>query len=322
MTILKEDNLKQIVRLLSNLSTQIKCHNKISFTDINISAEDFYKGLFNLVYNSDFKNINIEENKNYPAIDLGDENKSWAIQVTSIANSTKIKKTISKFLKNNFYNKYTRLTFFIITQKQKTYRAKFDTESKFEFDPKKDILDIANLMEDIKKLFPDQVGKIKDYLNKEIGYFSSRQKNSLNKEVITIIDLIALLSKEGDVVKDDNDDDPDPEHKIYKRFSDYSDFLTSEIKDYIPLYKHKKNEAEKIIGIDLVVTKKISRYLKSFSDGVLHQKNNDPRKALNYLVKFFDKKMSQNKKKYDMGAIRYYLLDQVIKCNVFPNEND
>ena len=42
--------------------------------------------------------------------------------------------------------------------------------------------------------------------------------------------------------------------------------------------------------------------------------------ALNKLVNFFEIKLGKNGKKYDKAAIKFYLINELIKCNVFPNE--
>ena len=42
--------------------------------------------------------------------------------------------------------------------------------------------------------------------------------------------------------------------------------------------------------------------------------------ALNKLVIYFETKLSANGKKYDRSAIKFYLVNEMIKCRVFPNE--
>ena len=40
----------------------------------------------------------------------------------------------------------------------------------------------------------------------------------------------------------------------------------------------------------------------------------------NAIVKHFEKELSENGKNYDYCAIKFYRMDEMIKCNVFPNE--
>ncbi|MDD5679926.1 MAG: SMEK domain-containing protein [Candidatus Omnitrophica bacterium] len=315
---LKEKYLKEISEILAILSVCIDYGNKLRFFDSNISCESFYKDFLNIVYGYNLKNINIET-PNYPAVDLGDENISLAIQVTSDSTSTKIKNTIKKFVDNELFKKYKKLRFYIITSRQKKYSAKFNTKGHFVFDPNKDIIDNKDLIKFISQLDTAKVKEIRDFLDKEIGYRSLKQKSSIANEVITIMELIELLSNEGEAVNNVKIEDPDPDYKIYKRFADYAENLITELKDYIPQYKTKKEEAERVLGMDAAKTNKIGRYLKTVSIDLLHKNKNDPKKALDALVSAFEKKLSSSGNHYDFGAIRYYLLNQIVQCNVFPN---
>ena len=60
--------------------------------------------------------------------------------------------------------------------------------------------------------------------------------------------------------------------------------------------------------------------MQDISVQFLDKNENDPLKALNALVEYFQEKLSKNRKKYDRSAIRFYLVNELIKCNVFPNE--
>ena len=61
-------------------------------------------------------------------------------------------------------------------------------------------------------------------------------------------------------------------------------------------------------------------YLQDISIQYLDASKNDPINALNALVDFFADKLSENGKKYDRMAIKFYLISEMIKCSVFPNE--
>ena len=81
----------------------------------------------------------------------------------------------------------------------------------------------------------------------------------------------------------------------------------------IPLFEASKS-------IDSVTSLKISNYLKDESDINLTKENNNPKLALHSLVELFYGKLSSNGFKFDKQAIKFYLLDELIKCNVFPNK--
>jgi hypothetical protein len=60
--------------------------------------------------------------------------------------------------------------------------------------------------------------------------------------------------------------------------------------------------------------------LKDESDIILTKENNNPKLALHSLVELFYGKLSSNGVTFDKQAIKFYLLDELIKCNVFPNK--
>jgi hypothetical protein len=61
-------------------------------------------------------------------------------------------------------------------------------------------------------------------------------------------------------------------------------------------------------------------YLQDISIQKLDEASSNPVKALELLVDYFGEKLSQCGKKYDKAAIKFYLVNELIKCNVFPNE--
>ena len=74
------------------------------------------------------------------------------------------------------------------------------------------------------------------------------------------------------------------------------------------------------IGIDEAQDIIIMFYLQDISMQFLDETNDNPIQALNKLVGYFDDKLSVNGKKYDRAAIKFYLVNEMIKCRVFPNE--
>ena len=57
-----------------------------------------------------------------------------------------------------------------------------------------------------------------------------------------------------------------------------------------------------------------------YSVQFLEEEQDNPIAALNKLVTYFETKLSANGKKYDRSAIKFYLVNEMIKCRVFPNE--
>ena len=313
----KEVYLKNIAENLALLSREVSILNAVNLYDINIIAEDFFPGLLNLIYDYELKNANHLE-KNAPAIDLIDQKSRIAVQVTSDNSSTKIRHTIEEFNKNQAYHLYDRLVILILTQK-KNYSSNFDTQGLFAFEKERDIWDVEKLIKDIRELKTDKIKEISDYLSEELynKYYSMRKTQA--SEVNTIIDLIAYISQHRRVNKS-RETTVDPEYKIYKRFRNFADKLITEYTTLYTIYGEALNVVNETQGIDEAQDIIIMFYLQDISVQFLKEEHDNPIAALNKLVTYFEDKLSTNGKKYDRSAIKFYLVNEMIKCRVFPNE--
>ena len=156
----QQNTLFRISQLLSRFKEQVKILNSNGEFSINIHAENILIGVLNIIFDCNLKNVNYEENKIYPSIDLRDEKKKLAIQVTSTGSIEKIKHTLSGFVKNGLYNDYDTLYIYIITERQKTYKQKSIDDiigKNFVFSPrfvidKTDLYKKLNAMNDIRKI--------------------------------------------------------------------------------------------------------------------------------------------------------------------------
>lgn len=313
----KEVYLKNIAENLALLSREVSILNAVNLYDINIIAEDFFPGLLNLIYGYELQNANHLE-KNAPAIDLIDRKNRIAVQVTSDNSSTKIRHTIEEFNKNQAYHLYDRLVVLILTQK-KNYSSSFSTQGRFSFEKARDIWDVEKLIKDIRELETEQIRNISDYLSEELcnKYYSVRETQA--GEVDTIIDLIEYISQNRKVNKD-RETTVDPEYKIYKRFKNFADKLITEYTTLYTIYGEALNIVNETLGIDEAKDIIIMFYLQDISVQFLEEEHDNPLAALNKLVTYFEEKLSTNGKKYDRSAIKFYLVNEMIKCRVFPNE--
>ncbi len=298
-----------ITKRITYLQKEVENFNSLNLTDINIVAENFYRELLNLI-GFTFNNTNFTKN-NYAHIDLIDTINKQAIQVTSQNDNVKIKEAIDGFYAKP-ENKGYKLQILLIAKDAKNYRTKFGNN----FNHKEDVLDIKRLLaiiNNIDKL--ESIEKIANFLDKNI--LTERRKTE-SSEVETIMALIEYLSKDNSRNLSDISNNVDPEFKIYKRFSEHSEFLITQYKELLSIYQIPLFEASK--SIDTVTSFKISNYLKDESDVILTKNNNNPKLALYSLVELFYGKLSFNGLKFDKQAIKFYLLDELIKCNVFPNK--
>lgn len=135
----------------------------------------------------------------------------------------------------------------------------------------------------------------------------------------TIIDLVEYISQHRTVSKK-VDSKVDPEYKIYKRFKDFADRLIKEYTSLLAIYGDALTIVNEKLEIDEAQDIIIMFYLQDISMKFLEEANDNPVKALGALVDFFEDKLSKNGKKYDRAAIKFYLVNEMIKCSVFPNE--
>lgn len=310
----RKDDIAKITRCLSYLQSEVKLSNSISLFDINIQAEYFYRDLFNLIYDWGLKNLNAQE-KNSKFVDLVDSENKKAIQVTSQNDNLKIKEAIEGFFLRTENHDF-ELKVLLIAKDAKNYTTDFTSNGKYNFDHKKDVIDIDRLLNDINNRTDDSISAIAEHLSRTI--LLPRQTTESN-EVETIMCLIEFLSKDINRKPIIMNPDVDPEKKIYHRFADHSEFITEQYQALYPIYAGALHESKKQIGIDGVKAEIIASYLKDESDDLLNNNNNNPRFALRDLVNYFESKINLNGINGDKQAIRFYLLDELINCNVFPN---
>ena len=176
--------LYRISQLLSRFSEQVEILNSNSEFSINTHAENILIKILNEIFNCNLKNVNYEENKNYPSIDLRDSEKRIAIQVTSNAKLEKVKHTLSEFVSNNLHKEFDQLYIYVITKKQKKYNQKTinrTTEGKFKF-PSNHIIDRHDLYLMLNKQNDFQkISKVCQLLETQFSDNISENKKKLDK---------------------------------------------------------------------------------------------------------------------------------------------
>ena len=147
-----------------------------------------------------------------------------------------------------------------------------------------------------------------------------RSQNS--REILTIIDLIDYISNNAKLNSENFEKIvPDPNKKIYIRFANHCKELEKEIQNYA-MYGNAIKEAENAIGTDLITTSKRRGFLMQMSNRKLRDNENNPIKALDSLTDYFENILRESSLNYDYNAIRFYLISEIPKCNIFPNYNE
>lgn len=142
----------QIIDEFSALGEQAKLRNRLGLSDISVFSENFFRDILNII--EGYKLVNTNENRaNEPGVDLGDEVKKIAYQVTTTKSSEKVKNTLKKITKEQL-KKYDRFVVLILGDKQNSYeavttalhnRAVSEISPDIIFDPNKDIIDLTDL---------------------------------------------------------------------------------------------------------------------------------------------------------------------------------
>ncbi|MFH1341497.1 MAG: SMEK domain-containing protein [Pseudomonadota bacterium] len=308
--------LQDISFYLTHLRVSVEHLNSLNLQDINVHAENFFRDFLNLALGYQLKNINIVE-QNARAIDLGDEGKRIAIQVTSTSEIAKIKHTHKGFVAGGLDAKYDRLVVLIIGEKKNYREQVLGGGGSFSMSLTDDVWDIPELLRTIGDLSLPQLESCRDFLRDELALAMPRQAN----EVGTLIRVIEVLSAvEEGLSAADNREDPDPEGKIRDRFANHAEFLEQQYVDLHEIYGRTLAEVNKQSDLGHVRIRKLQVYLMNWSDRVLSDCGGDPQVALDLLVRKVIAMMGTSDVPFDDGAVRYYLIDQLIACNVFPNK--
>lgn len=192
----RKEYIEYINYSLAVLKTEIETNNYINHYDNNIVAEDIMCGLLNLIYGYKFTNIN-HEIRNFPAIDLVNQQNRIAVQVTSTGSRDKIQDTVDMFIRHELYKDYDYLWMLFLGDIP-TIKKPIDTKGLFVFDESSNLLNIDSLAWEIRKLSTAKLKEIEAYLKEELGdrYFTKGEHDSKKSRRIWIATagVIALVS--------------------------------------------------------------------------------------------------------------------------------
>lgn len=133
------------------------------------AVEEFYRELLNRAFGYQLKNMNREKG-NYPGIDLADDAAGVAVQVTTTETAEKVRHTLEQFLdaKKGLYSRYTRLIV-AVAGDSKGKNSSYTTKS-FDFQPRRDIWDIAGLVAQLQALPQEKLEDLVEFLKKRTSH--------------------------------------------------------------------------------------------------------------------------------------------------------
>ncbi|TGS46278.1 MULTISPECIES: SMEK domain-containing protein [unclassified Mesorhizobium] len=162
---------------LSRLRVEVEQRNLLNLQDINIHAETFFRHLLNLVLDLNLQNLNVVQ-RNAMAVDLGDESRRIAIQVTSSSSFAKIKQTHRDFVTAGLDSKYSKLIVLIIGVRKKYKETSLGGRGQFRM-PLSDVWDIPYLLRHIQDLEIDKLQRCCDFLEHELRVVEPRDADSI-----------------------------------------------------------------------------------------------------------------------------------------------
>lgn len=241
MTFATAQKFKTILTGLSILRYILKSSGATGTTDAYKYSERFFETILNYAFNLKLKNMN-EMAHNYPAIDLGDKINRVCFQVTGENSSGKIQDTIDKFFKNNLDSEYDCLKFLILTTK-KTYSKKFTFERALDFEIKRDVLDVDDVLKKIEIGSADSIGVICDFVERELESvlrnfappksLMALAEPRINRPSLNLLRLIEYLEVDPDEV--------DELRKTVRRGYKKLTSLSKELREYIYLILTRGN---------------------------------------------------------------------------------
>jgi hypothetical protein len=135
---------------LSALSRKVEAACAQGLTDLPKLSEDLacvllreIKGYKNL------RNLNAEEKRNFPGLDLADDKLRIGVQVTATASLDKVKDTLLTVGRHGLQQKYPRVQILVLTKKQASYSKEAlagSVPDGMTFDVRSDILDFRDLL--------------------------------------------------------------------------------------------------------------------------------------------------------------------------------
>lgn len=210
MAIKREEKIKNIIGMFTRFSDRVLFENAVEYLDINKSAEPLFMGVLNRVYGLKLKNMNSIQ-RNYTAIDLGDEGSGICYQITSSGNNEKYNHTLEKYKEKKLDEKFRELRFLLLGENKIT---------KKDPDIRTKVFTLKNLIQDVNEM-PDRD------LEEFEQYFSTQMNEGHASENIL---RAALLAPNGS--------DSFDSFLTYLNVDDeYKEFTIGEIKEFLAMLR-------------------------------------------------------------------------------------
>lgn len=254
------ENKNKIITYLSAIRTNVEMSNFIGYYDIDRELENIIAKLLNITYGYKFVNAN-DKNKNFPAVDIIDDEKRTAVQVTADNSYEKINHTFEVYWNSNknLFEKYDYIKFFMLKGKKNKYSIKKITNPTAKFNINNDILDYNDLIDEFQNFDANKLAEIAEFLENQfeskivpklseitkILQKDPKLENYINRFIINKQDANYNKERLIDVVKENNrivlmsDAGKGKTLELKKLINDFSKLKEKDI-EYFPFY-HRLN---------------------------------------------------------------------------------
>jgi hypothetical protein len=124
----------EIIDEFAAIAEQVRLRNRLGASDLSVYAENYFRDALNILRKANLQNLN-DDRSNEPGLDLGDEAKKLAFQITATATSEKVNKTL-KAITVKQAEKYTKFVMLIIGRRQSSYTINAALSAKYAFTTK------------------------------------------------------------------------------------------------------------------------------------------------------------------------------------------
>ena len=315
MALQRQHNLNEAEDWFIRLSRKIEANAPLRHLDANIELEPFFRDLLNLLFGWTLRSSNWAGPINQDSFDLDDRQRRVAVQVTSSLDAAKLRKTLTGFLSSH-RGDFDRLVFVYPVLTKTDSRADFSKQlAGFDFDPRRDRLDLRDLLREIQNLAIDKQDAVVNLLRRELKPLGAALGMGADQNVQAITEILLYIS--AGVPSTAPEEQPDAERKML-RFREHAAYLKRQFTEYVHCYRAVA-EARRAVGYDAVRSVRCAAWLKERSLAALEQHGDNATLAFDELVRLLLEKVHASGNDCDDSAMRYFLADELISCNVFPN---
>lgn len=163
-----QEHLGSIADSLTYICGRISIDSSINLHDSSVISEDFFCRFLNLAFGWNLVNANALV-QNMPGFDLIDEQSRILVQVTSTSTRKRIQTTLDNEVFAD-YGGYHMIFMLLVDKKPRYDRKEFDNPHELDFDAKRDIWDISDLVAKIKSIPGIAIiEELDDLVKREVG---------------------------------------------------------------------------------------------------------------------------------------------------------